>query len=578
VLRQNNLQCKRFEHQTKELEQKIQENKELNINLREHQEEIRQQNEELLVQTEDLFQQRKEIEKSKATLDAIFNGVSDAIFLMNDRAFVDCNLATLKLFDCKREEIIGHSPAEFSPKFQENNILSEELAGMYIERVVNGEPQSFEWIHMTKNKKEFNALVSLNKIAVNDEVLVVAVVRDITERVKSRKELEALNKKLKEQHALMQQFNEKLFAQTQEIKLKQNEAERAKAKFEAIYEAASDAIMLISNGKIVDCNDAAPELFECDKDKIIGERALRFASEKQQNGKSAEELFEEYIIEAKNGKIVRAEWVLQSFYGKSFYARISFNKTIINKKTIFVAIVSDITKEYEQREKLRSLANELQENQEELRQQNEELMLQAEKLAEQQKMIEKEREKAYQASKSKSLFLASMSHEIRTPLNGVIGMLNLLKDTKLTRQQKEFVNIIDVSSENLLNLINDILDYSKIEANQLSLEQIPINLKQTANEVVSILRFKSDEKGLALNLDFDNKLHLYYKADPIRLKQILINYCNNAIKFTEKGSVSIKIYALEENGNKVKIKFEVIDTGIGISEENQKKLLKNLLK
>ena len=301
---------------------------------------------------------------------------------------------------------------------------------------------------------------------------------------------------------------------------------------------------------------------------------LSFSSEKQENGELSSNLIAEYFNQAKQGKALRIDWMYKTFDGKIFYAKVSLNKTKINHKTTYIAIVRDVTKEREQQNQLKKLAQDLRDNQEELQQQNEELHVQSEELMRQKKIIEQEKERANQASKSKSLFLASMSHEIRTPLNGIIGMLNLLKETELQERQREFVNVIDVSSDSLLNIINDILDYSKIEANQLHLEQIPTDLKQITEEVIKILHFKAEEKGLTLDLTIDENLHRYYKADPVRLKQILINYCNNAIKFTEKGGIKIKIFEVESSSNKSKLKFEVIDTGIGISEENQKKLFK----
>ncbi len=552
----------------------ITDNLKLNNNLIEHREEVTQQNEELLLQTEDLHQQKKIIEKSKATLEAIYNGVSDAIFLMNDEKFVDCNTATLKIFDCKREEIIGASPSLFSPKYQPNQKLSSKIANEYISKVVQGEPQSFEWIHITKKSKEFIAEVNLNKINIDNELLILAVVRDVTKHVKSREELQELNTKLEEQHELMQQVNEKMFAQNQEIILQQDFMEREKAKFEAIYKGANDAVFLINNDKITDCNNATLELFNCQKEDIIGALHLDFAPDKQENGELSSNLIKEYLNQAKHGKALRFDWIYKTIDKKIFYAKVSLNKTKINRKTTYIVIVRDITTERKQQNELKKLTQNLRDNQEELQQQNEELHAQSEELLRQKKIIEQEKEKANEASKSKSLFLASMSHEIRTPLNGVIGMLNLLKETRLQERQKEFVNIIDVSSESLLNIINDILDYSKIEANQLHLEKIPVDLIQISKEVIKILQFKAEEKGLILELNIDKNIHQFYKADPVRLKQILINYCNNAIKFTEKGSVKINIYELKNMSKKSTLKFEVVDTGIGISKENQKKLFK----
>ncbi|OYT16407.1 MAG: hypothetical protein B7C24_07945 [Bacteroidetes bacterium 4572_77] len=182
--------------------------------------------------------------------------------------------------------------------------------------------------------------------------------------------------------------------------------------------------------------------------------------------------------------------------------------------------------------------------------------------------------KAELGSHYKSIFLANMSHEIRTPLNGIIGFTQVLKRSPLSDIQKEQLNIIELSSENLLTLVNDIVDYSKIEANQLLMENISVNLSEVLNEIVAILHMKAKQKGLKLLLDIHPDTPIWVKTDPTRIKQILINYINNALKFTQKGFVSINVYPLKTDQDKTLVRFDVQDTGIGIKEENLSKLFK----
>ncbi len=187
----------------------------------------------------------------------------------------------------------------------------------------------------------------------------------------------------------------------------------------------------------------------------------------------------------------------------------------------------------------------------------------------------KAKKAAEAAAEAKSIFLANMSHEIRTPMNGIIGMVDILKKTPLTPEQKEYVQIIESSGENLLTIINDILDYSKIEAGRIELEKIPINLREEINNVVKILQIQADRKNLPLIVEINDDVPQYLIGDPVRLKQIIINLVNNAIKFTEKGSIRIIVEKQQINGTKAHLLFKVIDTGIGISEEGKKRLFKS---
>ncbi|MEN4052765.1 ATP-binding protein [Sulfurimonas sp. NWX79] len=194
-----------------------------------------------------------------------------------------------------------------------------------------------------------------------------------------------------------------------------------------------------------------------------------------------------------------------------------------------------------------------------------------EKIIEQTKL---DKETAQEASEAKSMFLANMSHEIRTPLNGIVGFTELLKDTELREEQAEFVEIIEKSSENLLEIINNILDLSKIESNKLEIEDVVFNPIEEFESAVEVYAVRASEKHIDLGCFIDPELEQPLKGDPTKIKEVIINLLSNAVKFTSSsGAINVDIRKLEsEQEGITRVRFEVQDSGIGVTGEQKARI------
>lgn len=295
--------------------------------------------------------------------------------------------------------------------------------------------------------------------------------------------------------------------------------------------------VLISDaeGVIEWANDGFTRLTGYTKEEIIGRRPGPLL----QGQETDEEVKKLVAQKIRQGESISTEILNYSKSGASYWINMEINPIrdqhgdIVN----FIAIQTDIT---------------------------------AQKVYEMQLKVAKK--KAEQAALAKSEFLATMSHEIRTPMNAVIGMTGLLLDSKMSDEQRDFVDTIRISGDNLLNIINDILDFSKIDAGKLDLEQQSFLLPETVEDVLDLLSSKAQAQNLELTYEADPTVPAHIISDPTRVNQVLVNLIGNAIKFTKEGEVSLSIKETHRFRNVSQIQFSVRDTGIGIPQNKADKL------
>jgi PAS domain S-box-containing protein len=321
-------------------------------------------------------------------------------------------------------------------------------------------------------------------------------------------------------------------------------------KFRVLFEKSSDAHAVTDEHGVVDCNDAALTYFGFEsRDQILGTKPSNLSPDFQPDGlSSVEKSAAMNEIAGKHGHH-RFEWVHKSLDGRLLPCEVTLTDLTIGGKMAQLITWRDLTAQKETEARLRAGADELRRMADEIQAANEQLI--------------EARDAALESARAKTRFLATMSHEIRTPLNGVVGMTNLLLRTQLTKEQDECVRTIQVSGQTLLRVINDILDLSKIEAGKLTVETSRVDLVSILGEVVSLFKSQASEKQLILS-KATAVGSLIVMADEIRIKQIIGNLVMNAIKFTQRGEIEIRMRLGDLDGEIQKVILSVEDTGIGI--------------
>jgi PAS domain S-box-containing protein len=420
--------------------------------------------------------------------------------------FTFFNNALCKILGYARDEMRGMNNRQYTDKETAKKVY-ESFSQVYSTgRAVKG----FDWEVIRKDgrKKYVETSVSLMKDAEDKPIGFRGIVRDVTHR----KQMEAALRK-------------------------------SERRFRNLFEQSNDAVIIHVAGKIRDVNQRASELLGYSKEQLLTMEIKDLHPEKNQKESK------ERVRHAKSGKPLQFETQFLKADGTAVHVEVS-SRSIDPRKQLIQGIIRDITdRKYVERE--------LEVAYQELEKKNQEL---GEAIARANHMAV-EAEKANQA---KSEFLANMSHEIRTPMNGIMGMTELALGTDMTKEQREYLKMVKTSGEALLTVINDILDFSKIESRKLELEEIDFDLRTTMENAAEMLAVKAHKAALELTCHINPDISTALVGDPVRLRQVLVNLTDNAIKFTKEGEVAIHVENEKEENASAVLHFSVSDTGMGI--------------
>lgn len=355
----------------------------------------------------------------------------------------------------------------------------------------------------------------------------------------------------------------------QEIKFNQ-QYEYNKILSRALEESISMIMILDNNNTIQFVNKSFREFLKAAPEKFIGKKITDFAFDAQNP-----EEFQKFISAIENNQSYSGEILFITSLGEPFWSSIThtpfFNEN--NEYTYAIDIVEDITAKKLSQEQLRKskemLESIVERRTQELILLNNQLKEEIEKRIKYELELSEAKEYAEKANEAKSIFLAKVSHELRTPMNGILGISSIMKDMKLEPKAAKFVDIIHTSAENLLTIINDLLDFSKIKSGKFSLTIRQFNFFEEITQTIELLRPIAENKSLDLFYKIDEKIPSILYGDVDRIKQVLWNILSNAIKFTKEGFINVQIKLNNISNNKAEIEFVVQDTGIGIPDNKK---------
>ncbi len=436
--------------------------------------------------------------RSETKFRTLYDSTSDAVMLLDEKGFFDCNDATVRIFGCKdKAEFRTKHPADLSPAEQPCGTSSLNLANRRIATAMKNGRNQFDWMHKKLDTgKTFPAEVLLNALELDGRSVLQAVVRDITDRKRAEEALLESEERFRRfamasgyGFSMGELSGQLLFANAAALRIAEENSEEAftnKTFYQ--YYTPKDAERLKQQ--------ILPIVLE--KGRWVGEVPLLSA----------------------RGNLIATEQNIFLIRDEQGTPRMVGN------------IITDIT---ERKQSEVELA--------------------------------KTRDKAEAANRAKSEFLANMSHEIRTPMTAILGFSHMLAESVTEPEQLAAATTIKQNGEYLTGIINDILDLSKIEAGMLEVERIECSPCRILSEVISLMRVRAQAKDLPLEIEYDGPIPQTIQSDPTRLRQMLINLTGNAIKFTEVGKVRLVVRLLDAESDEPTVQFEVVDSGIGMTEE-----------
>jgi PAS domain S-box-containing protein len=310
------------------------------------------------------------------------------------------------------------------------------------------------------------------------------------------------------------------------------EMRQAEQRFRTLFQRSGEPHLLFDATGLVDCNDAALMLLQAGaRDELLGHSLASLAPETQGDASSADVLAAA-TVDARRDGVRRLEWTARTIGGSSFPVVMTLTPIQLGDHDAMLVAWHDIAERQRYENDLRQA-----------------------------------RDAAESAAAAKAQFLAMMSHELRTPMTGIIGMIDLLRDSQLSEEQRRFADVLRNSAESLLTVLNDVLDYSKIEAGRLEIEQIDFQPTEVVREVIELLSNAASRRGNNLRTDWHEDRLPALCGDPTRIRQVLFNLVGNAIKFTERGTVTVALDARPGPDGRTTLHFEVRDTGVGISAD-----------